>query len=89
MANTSIKIKRSTTTSSPASLAAGELAYSYLSNTIFIGSPAGTGVVNVGGQYYTSQVDAATNLNTGGTLVRRDANGNAAFGTIWICVIYI
>jgi hypothetical protein len=82
MANTSIKIKRSTTTSSPASLAAGELAYSYLSNTIFIGSPAGTGVVNVGGQYYTSQVDAATNLNTGGTLVRRDANGNAAFGTI-------
>jgi len=82
MANTSIKIKRSTTTSSPASLAAGELAYSYLSNTIFIGSPAGTGVVNVGGQYYTSQVDAATNLNTGGTIVRRDANGNAAFGTI-------
>ena len=82
MANTSIRIKRSTTTSSPASLAAGELAYSYLSNTIFIGSPAGTGVVNIGGQYYTSQVDAATNLNTGGTLVRRDANGNAAFGTI-------
>ena len=82
MANTSIKIKRSTTTSSPASLAAGELAYSYLSNTIFIGSPAGTGVVNVGGQYYTSQIEAATDLATGGTLVRRDANGNAAFGTI-------
>ena len=82
MANTSIKIKRSTTTSSPASLAAGELAYSYLSNTIFIGSPAGTGVVNVGGQYYTSKVDAATNLNIGGTLVSRDANGNAAFGTL-------
>jgi len=82
MANTSIKIKRSTTTSSPASLAAGELAYSYLSNTIFIGSPAGTGVVNIGGQYYTSQIEAATDLNTGGTIVRRDANGNAAFGTI-------
>lgn len=82
MANTSIKIKRSTTTSSPASLAAGELAYSYLSNTIFIGSPAGTGVVNVGGQYYTSQIEAATDSATGGTLVRRDANGNAAFGTI-------
>jgi hypothetical protein len=82
MANTSIKIKRSTTTSSPASLAAGELAYSYLSNTIFIGSPAGTGVVNIGGQYYTSQIEAATDSATGGTLVRRDANGNAAFGTI-------
>ena len=82
MANTSIKIKRSTTTSSPASLAAGELAYSYLSNTIFIGSPAGTGVLNVGGQYYTSQVDSATDLNTGGTLVRRDATGNVSFNNI-------
>jgi len=82
MANTSIRIKRSTSASSPGSLASGELAYSYLSNTIFIGSPAGTGVVNVGGQFYTSQIDAATNTNTGGTIVRRDANGNAAFGTI-------
>jgi hypothetical protein len=82
MANTSIKIKRSTTTSSPASLAAGELAYSYLSNTIFIGSPAGTGVVNIGGQYYTSQIDSATDSATGGTLVRRDAGGNATFSYI-------
>lgn len=82
MANTSIKIKRSTTTSSPVSLAAGELAYSYLSNTIFIGSPAGTGVLNVGGQYYTSQVDSATDLNTGGTLVRRDPTGNVSFNII-------
>jgi hypothetical protein len=82
MANTSILIKRSTTTGTPASLAAGEFAYSYQSNTLFLGSPAGTGVVNVGGQYYTSQVDNATDLATGGTLVRRDANGNAAFGYI-------
>jgi hypothetical protein len=82
MANTSILIKRSTTTGTPASLAAGEFAYSYQSNTLFLGSPAGTGVVNVGGQYYTSQVDNATSASTGGTLVRRDANGNAAFGHI-------
>ena len=82
MANTSILIKRSTTTGTPASLAAGEFAYSYQSNTLFLGSPAGTGVVNVGGQYYTSQVDNATSAATGGTLVRRDANGNAAFGHI-------
>ena len=82
MANTSILIKRSTTTGTPASLAAGEFAYSYQSNTLFLGSPAGTGVVNVGGQYYTSQVDNATSAATGGTLVRRDANGNAAFGYI-------
>ena len=82
MANTSILIKRSTTTGTPASLSAGEFAYSYQSNTLFLGSPDGTGVVNVGGQYYTSQVDNATSASTGGTLVRRDANGNAAFGYI-------
>lgn len=80
--NTSILIKRSTTLGTPTSLQAGELGYSYLSNTIFIGSPAGTGVVNVGGQYYTSQVDAATAANTVSTLVKRDAAGNVAFGHI-------
>jgi len=75
MANTNILIKRSTTTGVPVSLQAGELAYSYLSNTIFIGTPGGNGVVNVGGQYYTSQVDAATSSNTASTLVKRNANG--------------
>lgn len=87
MANTSILIKRSTTVGKPVSLQAGELAYSYLSNTIFIGTPDGNGVVNVGGQYYTSQLDSATSTNTGGTLVKRDTNGNAAFGTITASLI--
>ena len=73
--NTSILIKRSTTTGVPGSLKAGELAYSYASNTMFIGTIGGTGVVNVGGQYYTSTIDAATDANTAGTLVRRDQNG--------------
>jgi hypothetical protein len=76
MANTSILIKRSTTTGRPASLSAGEFAYSYQSNTLFMGSPAGTGVINVGGQYYTSTLDAATSANTTGTLVKRDSNNN-------------
>ena len=78
--NTSILIKRSTTLGTPVSLQAGELGYSYLSNTIFIGSPAGTGVVNVGGQYYTSQIDAATSSNTVSTIVKRDAAGNIFAG---------
>lgn len=80
MANTSILIKRSTTLGTPVSLQAGELAYSYLSNTIFIGSPSGTGVVNVGGQYYTSQIDSATASNTVSTIVKRDAAGNVFLG---------
>ena len=82
MANTNILIKRSSSTGTPVSLQAGELAYSYLSNTIFIGTPDGTGVVNVGGQYYTSQVDNATDAATGSTLVKRDATGNASFNFI-------
>ena len=84
MANTNILIKRAGTSGNgvPSSLQAGELAYSYASNTIFIGSPAGTGVVNVGGQYYTSQIDQATDSATANKLVRRDATGNASFNYI-------
>ncbi len=75
MANTDILIKRSLSTGVPGSLKAGELAYSYASNTIFIGTPGGDGVVNIGGQYYTSTLDAATSSNTASTLVKRDSNG--------------
>jgi len=78
MANTNILIKRSLTTGRPTSLAAGEFAYSDSSNTLFIGSPTGNGVVNVGGQYYTSTIDAATAANTANALVRRDALGTFA-----------
>jgi hypothetical protein len=87
MANTNILIKRSNSVGRPVSLLAGELAYSYASNTIFIGSPTGNGVVNVGGQYYTSQVDNATDAATGSTLVRRDATGNASFNFITANII--
>lgn len=80
MANTALRIKRSTTTGVPGSLQAGELAYSYQSNTMFIGSPAGTGVVNIGGLYYTSTIDAAASANGSNTLVKRDINGNIAVG---------
>lgn len=75
MANTNILIKRSVTTGRPVSLQAGEFAYSYSSNTLYLGSPAGTGVVNVGGQYYTSTLDAATSANTASTLVKRGGLG--------------
>ena len=76
ISNSSIIIKRSLTTPVPASGKQGELAYSYASNTMFIGTPGGTGVVNVGGQYYTSTLDSATNANTVNTLVKRDAGGS-------------
>jgi hypothetical protein len=82
ISNTSLLIKRSTATSSPGTLKAGELAYSYVSNTLFLGTSGGNGVVNVGGLLYTQTIDAATNLNTAGTLVKRDASGNFVANTI-------
>lgn len=80
-----IRIKRSTSTATPSSLTAGELAYSGKSdsNKLFIGHPDGTtGVVAVGGQYYTGIIDGATAANTASKLVLRDGSGNFAAGTI-------
>ena len=48
-ANTEILIKRSLANSAPSSLMQGELAYSYASNTLFIGTSDGTGSIDIGG----------------------------------------
>lgn len=82
ISNTYVQIKRSTATSKPSTLNSGELAYSYVSNTLFIGTSSGGASFNIGGQLYTSTIDSATNLNTVNTLVKRDATGNASFGTV-------
>lgn len=47
--NTEILIKRSFATATPANLAAGELAYSYSSNNLFIGTPDGVSALEIGG----------------------------------------
>jgi hypothetical protein len=54
MANTLIQVKRSTTTNQPGggTLSAGEMAYSYSSNVLFIGSSGGNDVLAIGGKYY-------------------------------------
>ena len=80
-----IQIKRSTSTATPSSLSAGELAYSGKSdsNKLFIGHPDGTtGPVAVGGQYYTGIIDGAASANTASKLVLRDSSGNFSAGTI-------
>ena len=58
-----IKIKRSTTTAVPSSLTAGELAYSDNSDKLFIGAPADSAVVAIGGKVYVDMLD-----HTAGTL---------------------
>ena len=67
-----IKIKRSTTTATPAdsSLGAGELAYSSSSNKLFIGHPDGSTAAPqiIGGKLYTDMLD-----HTAGTLTASSA----------------
>ena len=75
MANTLIQLKSSTSNASPNVLDTAEPAYSYVSNTLYIGTAAGTGVLAIGGQAYVAQqqiiyntVNAAfTVANTGGS----------------------
>ena len=81
MANTVIQLKWSEVTSTPASLNVAEPAYSNTSGKLFIGQ-AGNQVIAIGGKYYTDIVDAATNLNTVSTIVKRDSSGNFSAGTI-------
>lgn len=89
-----IRIKRSEVSGNPAVLAAGELAYSGLTNNgsnggsiLYIGMGTETlgnaaSHVKIGGEYYTAQIDAAASANNVSTLVKRDVNGNFSAGTI-------
>lgn len=83
-----LRIKRSEVSGNPAVLGAGELAYTALvdngsngGDRLYIGmgtETAGNAVnhVIIGGKRYTDMVDAATNLNTASTIVKRDASGD-------------
>ena len=90
MPGTIIKTKFSTTTATPASdvLSVGEQAYSFLAggtgDRLYIGQLIGGSVeaVQIGGKYYTDIINAAASANTASTLVKRDASGNFAAGTI-------
>ena len=80
--NTIIQILRSYANTTPSALHDGEQAYSFVSNTLFIGDSAG-GVFEIGGQKYTDIINAATNVATANTLVKRSANGSATFSTVY------
>ena len=63
-----IKIKRSTSTSAPGSLVAGELAYSDASDKLFIGQPSDNAVTVIGGKLFMDMLD-----HTAGTLTASSA----------------
>lgn len=74
MPNPILRIKRSAGTSTPESLSSGELAYSFASNTLFIGTPA-NGVIAIAGANVASLLLSATDANNASTIVRRNADG--------------
>jgi hypothetical protein len=80
MANTVIQLKYSNVTSVPPTLNVAEPAYSNVSNKLWIDD--GTGVVAIGGKYYTDIIDAAASAATANTLVLRDVVGSASFNTV-------
>lgn len=89
-----VRIKRSEVSGNPATLGQGELAYSALSDNgsnggdrLYIGMGTETlgNAVNhivIGGKYFTDAINAATNVNTASTIVKRDTSGNFSAGTI-------
>ena len=83
--STLVQIKRSSSNVSPTTLLEGELAYSFLSNTLFIGTSSGA-AINIGGQYYATLIDQATAANSSSTIVRRYANGSSQFSQLDILV---
>jgi hypothetical protein len=82
MANTVIQLKYSNVTGTPPSLNLAEPAYSNVSNKLWIDD--GTGVVAIGGKYYTGLIDSATSSATQNTIVRRDTSGNFAANAVTV-----
>ena len=69
-----IKIKRSTSTSAPGSLTAGELAYSDASDKLFIGQPSDNAVTAIGGKLYVDMLDHTAGTLTASSAILVDAN---------------
>jgi hypothetical protein len=73
--NTEILIKRSFATATPANLAAGELAYSYTSNNLFIGTPDGVSALEIGGFKNFGITPNSYGSTTAIPIIRVGANG--------------
>ena len=69
-----IKIKRSTVTATPSSLTAGELAYSDVSDKLFIGAPADNAVVSIGGKVFMDMLDHTAGTLTASSAIIVDSN---------------
>ncbi|MFL2658662.1 MAG: hypothetical protein ACJ0HK_07865 [Akkermansiaceae bacterium] len=69
-----IKIKRSTSTATPSSLVAGELAYSDQSDKLFIGQPSDNAVTVIGGKIFMDMLDHAAGTLTASSAIVVDSS---------------
>ena len=69
-----IKIKRSTSTATPTSLVAGELAYSDQSDKLFIGQPSDNAVTVIGGKLFMDMLDHSAGTLTAASAIVVDSN---------------
>jgi len=83
MANTSIQILRSYANTIPQSLSDGELAYSFVSNTLFIGNQYNN-IVPIGGQSFANNINLAYNEANAAYIIANAAYtlANTVYGTI-------
>jgi len=96
MANTLIQLKSSTSNAAPAVLNVAEPAYSYVSNTLFIGTTGSNGAIAIGGQFYVAQQElifAKTNAafaaaNTGSSANSASSYANSAFAVANSATLY-
>jgi hypothetical protein len=71
-----IQIKSSNVTAVPSTLNIAEPAYSYASNTLFIGTPAGTGSIVIGGKFYIDQQQTIYNTANAAFLQANSSTGS-------------
>lgn len=72
-----IQIKTSTSNSAPQVLDIGEQAFSYVSNTLFIGTANGDGYLVVGGQAYMDKINSAYNTANTANVGLENINGGS------------
>lgn len=72
-----IQIKTSTANSNPTTLVIGEPAYSYVSNTFFIGTEGSDGFLVIGGQAYVDKINSAFDVANTATIGLTNINGGS------------
>ena len=82
MDNTVIQIKYSTANGKPLSLNVGELAYSYTTNTLFVGTSS-NGVINIGGVAMAHYIENRSTVALPDTLVLRDNAGGITANNLY------